>query len=75
MNSIDTPWMTVPEVAAYARSSRSDILAALACEELRGHQRVAGGRWRIHRDDVDAWLRGEPPAPRDTNYTARRRPA
>lgn len=59
----ESPWMTLPEVQAYARSGRVELLAALADGSLRGHQRKAGGRWRVHRDDVDAWLRSEPAAP------------
>lgn len=59
---LDSPWLTVPEVAAYARSSKTEVLGALNDQSLRGYQNVKGGRWRVHRDDVDAWLRREPPA-------------
>lgn len=54
-----SPWMLVPEVAAYSRVGKRDVLAALADGSLRGHQIKAGGKWRVHRADVDAWLRGE----------------
>lgn len=63
MTAPETPWKVLPEVQAYARMGRSEILAALNDGSLRGHQTKAGGRWRVHRDDIDAWLRGEPPAP------------
>lgn len=66
---IDTPWMTVAEVKDYGRIGRSDILAALNDGSLRGHQVKAGGRWRVHRDDVDAWLRGEQPEPIRPRFT------
>ena len=40
------------------------VFRALEIAGERGYQRVKGGKWRIHRDDVDAWLRGEEaPAP------------
>lgn len=62
----DTPWLTVKDAAARARCGRASILAALADESLRGHRPPAKnpgepqrGRWRIHVDDLDAWLRGE----------------
>lgn len=31
---------------------------------LRGSQRAANCTWRIHVDDLDAWVRGEKPARR-----------
>ena len=55
----DAPWLTVREATARARIGQRELLAALADGSLRGHQNKPGGRWRIHRDDVDAWLRGE----------------
>lgn len=71
---LDSPWMTVLEVANYARSSRSEVLAALNDGTLHGSQLRKNGRWRIHRDDVDAWLRGEPaPERRPQRYTSSRR--
>jgi excisionase family DNA binding protein len=54
----DSPWMVVAEVEAYARASKRDVIEALNDGSLRGSQRKAGGKWRVHRDDVDAWLRG-----------------
>lgn len=60
---IDSPWMTVAEVRTYSRQGRREVLDALNDGSLRGHQRKRGGRWTVHRDDVDAWLRGEQPEP------------
>lgn len=57
--AVSTPWMLTGEAAPYARCSEDEIRDALASGELRGSQRKPGGRWRIHRDDLDAWLRGE----------------
>ncbi|MBY6708468.1 helix-turn-helix domain-containing protein [Rhodococcus sp. BP-241] len=62
MTGVDraSPWMTVPEVCEYGRTNRSAVYRALQVGELRGHQHVAPrGTWRVHRDDVDLWLRGE----------------
>lgn len=59
---LDSPWMTVQEVATYARSSKTEVMTALRDQSLRGYQNTERGRWRVHRDDVDAWLRKEPPA-------------
>lgn len=58
----DSPWLVVPEVQAYARASRHEVIDALNDGSLRGYQRAPGGKWRVHRDDVDAWLRGDSPA-------------
>lgn len=70
--ALDSPWLTVAEVAQYARSSKSEVLAALAAEDLRGSQLRTNGRWRIHREDVDAWLLGEQPPERiPRRYTRR----
>lgn len=75
MTAAETPWMTVPDVQAYSHTGRREVLAALADGSLRGHQRKANGRWRVHRDDVDAWLRCEPPAPYPPVAAPRRRSA
>jgi excisionase family DNA binding protein len=61
-----TPWMTTRQAAAYARRHRETVLLALRRGELQGTQRNgrANCTWRVHRDDVDRWMRGEPPARR-----------
>lgn len=53
----DSPWMTPEEVMEYSRTGSSEVYAALNDGSLLGHQRKAGGRWRVHRDDVDTWIR------------------
>lgn len=55
-----SPWLTVPQAAARSHHGRAMILAALADESLRGHQPKPKAHWRIHVDDLDAWVRGEP---------------
>lgn len=56
----ESPWLTVAEAAGRARCHRDTVLNALRSEKLRGYQAVAPkGTWRIHEDDLDAWVRGE----------------
>lgn len=52
-------WHTTAQAAVYAECHPQTILSALQAGELKGSQRKAQGRWRIHRDDLDKWLRGE----------------
>jgi excisionase family DNA binding protein len=68
----ETPWMVLAEVCEYARGGRDEVLTALADGSLRGYQVKPGGKWRIHRDDVDTWLRGEQAQPIDARFTGRR---
>lgn len=55
----DSPWLTPTEACGRARCSERTILEALRSQELRGYQSGRGGRWRIHVEDLDAWVRGE----------------
>ena len=52
-------WLTAEEVQRRTGISRTEIYAALQSGELVGHQRVKHRKWRVHIDDVDAWVRGE----------------
>ncbi len=49
-------WHSVQTAIPYAGYSERTILTALRDGSLKGSQRVPGGHWRIHRDDLDAWL-------------------
>lgn len=54
----DTPWMTVDEVAEYARMTSQ----AIRDTEKGGHlpaYRTTTGRLRFHIDDVEAFLTGK----------------
>lgn len=68
---VPTPWLLLPEAMTYARIGRTDLIAALETGALRGHQTKPGARWRIHRDDLDAWLRGEKPPAINPTFTRR----
>lgn len=59
MPPVDSPWYEVPEAAQYARRHPQTIKNALRDGSLRGSQTVKNGKWLVHRDDLDAWLRGE----------------
>lgn len=54
-------WMTLEEVAAYLRLSRSKLYSmaqtgAVPCSKV-------AGRWRFFRPEVDAWMLQQRPAP------------
>lgn len=53
-----TPWLTVTQVATYAQRHPKTVLLALRRGGLKGSQGRANTNWRIHRDDVDNWIRG-----------------
>ena len=52
-----SPWMTVPCVAEYMAAPRSRIYKLTSTGELPHHKE--GGRLLFHRDEVDAYIRGE----------------
>nr|WP_269320101.1 helix-turn-helix domain-containing protein [Rhodococcus sp. UNC23MFCrub1.1] len=62
--------MTFAEACAYARVGQQSMYRALRTRELKATQGAVRpdterGRWRIHRDDLDEWIRGErPPEPK-----------
>jgi excisionase family DNA binding protein len=52
-------WLDVKQAAERAGNHAQTIRKALEAGELHGTQRVTGGRWRIHRDCLDAWCARE----------------
>jgi excisionase family DNA binding protein len=52
-------WLTPADVQEITGFGRTEVYAALQTGELEGHQRGKGRLWRIHRDAVDVWIRGE----------------
>lgn len=56
---VQSPWLTLPQAVSYSKRGRTLITEALHRGELRGYQATPAGRWTIHRDDLDAWIRGE----------------
>lgn len=52
-------WFDARQAGLYAGMHPRTISDALRDGSLKGSQRVDGGKWKVHRDDLDAWLRGE----------------
>lgn len=65
-----SPWMSVRQAAIYAGRHYKTVLNALqeyargvrTAEALKGYQAAANCMWRIHRNDIERWIRAEPPA-------------
>lgn len=55
----DRIWFSTTQAAEYAGRHQKTVLNALYLGDLKGAQRQTGCSWRIHRDDLDSWLRGE----------------
>lgn len=51
--------MFAPEVAGYARCHVQTVYKAQRSGALKGAQAKPNAVVRFHRDDVDAWLKGE----------------
>lgn len=61
MNHLDERiWHTTATAAAEAARHADTVRKALEAGELHGAQRRKNGRWRIHRDCLQAWLFGRP---------------
>ena len=56
-----TPWLTAPEAAEYARTSRERIYEAIADGELKAVKPRADkrGRWLTRAEYLDAWLNAQ----------------
>jgi excisionase family DNA binding protein len=52
-------WLSPVEIGEMTGVSRTEIYLALQTGDLKGHQRIKGGAWRVHLDAVNAWMRGE----------------
>ncbi|MFI6302119.1 helix-turn-helix domain-containing protein [Amycolatopsis thailandensis] len=57
MNTV-IDWWTPAQVATEVKCHVTTVWLALESGELHGHQRMRGGRWKVHPDAVDAWIRG-----------------
>jgi excisionase family DNA binding protein len=55
----DSPWLNLDDAARYALVGRDLMRDAVASGECVGYQSMKGGRWRVHRDDLDRWIRGD----------------
>lgn len=55
-------WVSPKQASEHVGVHVETVAKALREGELRGYQRKPNGRWRIAIEDVDAWIKGEPPA-------------
>ncbi|GAA5153792.1 hypothetical protein GCM10023340_36350 [Nocardioides marinquilinus] len=53
-------WMNTAQASKFVGKHPTTLLKALEAGELHGHQPVPRGRWAIHVDCLDAWVRHEP---------------
>lgn len=51
-------WFNSAQTAQHVNSHRDTVLKAAEAGELHGYQRTARGRWRFHRECIDAWMTG-----------------
>lgn len=70
--AVSTPWLTLAESAAYSKRGKNTVWQALAAGELRGNQTGRNGKWLVHRDDLDAWIKGEIAEVRVPRHVTRR---
>lgn len=52
-------WFNTAQAGQHAVCHVDTVRKALESGELHGSQRKAKGRWRIHRDCLDAWAAGD----------------
>ena len=50
-------WMSTEQAAEYAGMHPETVRRACETGDLTAYQMRRGGRWRIHPDDVDTWIR------------------
>lgn len=54
---ITRQWLTVDEVRQMSGEGRTRVYQALQEGELVGRQRTPRGKWRVHVEEVDRWMR------------------
>jgi excisionase family DNA binding protein len=69
---VETPWFTVAQAARYIHRSEENLRDLLRAGTLRGNQPGRKGKWLIHRDALDAFVRGEVAAVEIPKITRRR---
>jgi len=71
MSAPASPWLTVPEAAMYARCGTKRIYEACRTGDLVATQDTAPhGKWRIHVEDLDNYIRGFTARPRRRRRSA-----
>lgn len=57
MNTV-VEWLTPKQVADLTGRHVDNVRRALENGVLHGHQPMRKGRWNVHPDAVDAWVKG-----------------
>ncbi|MGO1049828.1 helix-turn-helix domain-containing protein [Crossiella sp. CA198] len=57
-------WLSVTEAATHAKRHEQTVRRALRTGRLQGYQHKECASWRIQREAVDRWLKGQPAEPR-----------
>jgi excisionase family DNA binding protein len=55
--TINSPWLTLHQAAAYTKLSTATITRARKSGGLRGYKVQGKKLWRFHVADLDQWLR------------------
>lgn len=58
--SIERIWFDTAQACERVGQHPVTVRKAAESGELHGSQRTVGGRWRFHRDCVDAYAAGQP---------------
>lgn len=77
MADVEPRWLSVEGARAYASLSRDVIVAAVRSGDLTAYMKPSYGRrtdkyrqFRISTEDIDAWMRSQPPARDGTSWTS-----
>lgn len=54
---IERVWLNVHEASQRTGVSKTELYAAARSGDLKGYQRSKNAKWRVHIDDLDAWMR------------------
>ena len=55
--SLQRVWLSVSEAEQVTGISRKELYEALQSGDLPGTQRVRNGKWRVHVDSLNSWMR------------------
>jgi excisionase family DNA binding protein len=50
-------WLNVDEASQRTGVSKTELYEVIKKGELKAYRRKENAKWRIHIDDVDAWMR------------------
>lgn len=56
-NVLEQVWLTVDEASQVTTVCKRELYEALRSKTLSGSQNGKNGKWLIHADDLDTWMR------------------